>query len=327
MNASIRNHYLPQFYLKSFTDNYGKLWVYYKDRDEPIQQAPINTAVEKHMYTLKAENGTIDDRIEREMLAPLEGAVSPVIKSLIEKKYKLNDIEKDNLALFMSFMVTRVPRSIDTIREVADIYMHFSIQELAKDPAKIKEAFNHLKGEGKIPDGFNIKDLEKFLNEIDSKYRIEMDKEYATGMSLVSTLEIYKYLLNMNFCLCRAPSGSFFITSDYPLVATVKYPDGRALLGAGFGLPGVEVCFPISPDKCLYLNYNDSRKFWAVHKNFVEKMNRRIAWCAERFIISHLSTKYANNLKEWSKETPELPKMDKEILRKRFYNLKIEEES
>ena len=54
MKTTIRNHYLPQFYLRSFVncEKDKTFWVYYKDKKAPIQQTPINTGVEKKFIQL-----------------------------------------------------------------------------------------------------------------------------------------------------------------------------------------------------------------------------------------------------------------------------------
>jgi hypothetical protein len=119
MNISYRNHYLPQFYLKSFTDDKGIFWVYYKNQDQPKRQTPINTGIEKNMYTIKKRNGIVDDSLEKRVFAPIESSVSPIINHLIHsKKYSLNKDDKSYLALFIAFMATRVPRSIKAVKEI-----------------------------------------------------------------------------------------------------------------------------------------------------------------------------------------------------------------
>jgi hypothetical protein len=323
MNVSIRNHYLPQFYLKSFTDPEGKFWVYYKDRDEPVRQTPVNTGIEKHMYTIEREDGTIDDVVEKKMFAPLESEVSPIIKKLTESKYNLTDVDKENLSLFLAFMVTRVPRSIEVIKEIGEALSTHTLKEFVKDEDEVKKAFEHLKGEGKLPKDFTLDDMNKMLRDSDKNYRIEMERKYATGMSLFSTIAIYKLLRKMNFCLCRAPSGEYFITSDFPVTSFLPFPDGTAIFGGGFGKTDVEICFPLSPEKCLFLDNNHNNRFWAVHKSFVFEMNRRIAWSAEKFILSHLKTNYNSYLRAWSSKTLEYPKMDKHVLTQKFNELNI----
>jgi hypothetical protein len=92
MQPSIRNHYLPQFYLKSFLNKDSSIfWVYHKDKNKPIPQTPINTGIEKNLYNIKMKDGTIDDSIERNVLSPLEGEASLIIENLVKNKSQLKD--------------------------------------------------------------------------------------------------------------------------------------------------------------------------------------------------------------------------------------------
>ena len=90
------------------------------------------------------------------------------------------------------------------------------------------------------------------------------------------------------------------------------------LRGGGFGLPGVQVSFPISPTKCLYLDRKSNDSYRRVNNTFVKEVNNRTAFMAERFIISHLYTKSTQKLIEHFAHTMKLPLMDKKVLEKQF---------
>jgi hypothetical protein len=50
-----------------------------------------------------------------------------------------------------------------------------------------------------------------------------------------------------------APDGNFFCTTDVPVVTARPDSENRAVIGDGFGVPGVHVFFPISKIHCLVL--------------------------------------------------------------------------
>ena len=116
----------------------------------------------------------------------------------------------------------------------------------------------------------------------------------------------------MNWCLCRAPSNMYFITSDCPLVCFVPNDNGTAIFGGGFGLPNAEVTFPLSPQKCLYLDKKHTQKYRAISKTVLKEINKRTAWTAERMIISHHRNNYVERLNKWASGSLKLPKIDKE---------------
>ena len=322
MNVTKRNHYLPKFYLQNFVHNTkdGTFWVYYKGDKYPKPQTPINTGIEKNLYNIKRENGSVDDSIEQ-ALSIIEGTVSPIIDRLVNSNARLEEKYIPEFALFLSFMATRVPRSIEAAREIGKVYSIHLLKELGKKPDELQELLDKAGEEIEIPKDFTVKEFQKHIGEFEDRYEISFDKKYATGISFLSTFPIFQELMNMNWCLCRAPSNFYFITSDFPLVCFVLNDDGTAKFGGGFGLPDAEVTFPLSPTKCLYLVRKQTQSYRAINKNLLKEINNRTAWAAEKFIISHIKTDYVVKLNDWASDSFNLPKMDKEILFERFQKM------
>ena len=314
MNVTKRNHYLPQFYLQNFvTKNDGTFWVYYKGVHDPRLQTPINTGIEKHLYNVKRKNGSVDDSVEK-LLSLLESAVSPIIKKLINSGGHLEETDIPNLGLFLSFMATRIPRTIEAAREIAEAFAIYRLRELAKDPDEIDEVLEEFRKEKQIDKNITAEVLKNHIMKFEAEFKISFDKKYATGLSLNSSIDIFEQLMNMNWCLCRAPSNVYFITRDCPLVCFVLNDKGAATFGGGFGLPQAEVTFPLSPTKCLYLSRQHTQKYRAMSKTFLKKINKRTAWAAERIVISYFKNNYVENLNELASISLNLPKMDKESL-------------
>jgi len=319
MQPSIRNHYLPQFYLKFFLKNDSSVfWVYYKGKNEPIPQTPINTGIEKNLYNIKMEDGTIDDSIERNVLSPLEGEASSIIENLVKNKSQIKDEDIPILASFLSFMATRIPRQIEMIREMGTVFAECIQSDLAKNPKEIENILKELKASKKIDKNLTTVEAQKILSEAPDKFNISMNKKAATGMSLISTFDIFYELIHMNWCLYRSPSNIHFITSDCPLVSFVLDDKGNALFRAGIKLQNVQITFPISPEKCLYLDRKNKKRYRAVNKKVVKEINKRSAWTSERFLISHIRMKSVQKLCDWSSSTLNQKKIDKNKLKKEF---------
>ena len=266
--ATERNHYLPQFYLKAFlAQNDPKLfWVYDKKQNAFRPQTPINTGIERHLYNLENPDGTFDDSLETQVFTPIETASKPVIDRILGPNTRLVPDDIETLAWFLAFMATRVPRSIRATQEIgAALTVHRAL-DLAKKPDRIEEIFNALKQQGKIDSDITVAEAQKFLETIEQNFKISINEKFAMAMSLLMTHEVCLQLLEMNWCLCRAPSGSYFICSDTPLVSFVLDDDGRAAFGGGLSLPSVQVTFPISSAKCLCLDRKHTQHYRAVNK-------------------------------------------------------------
>lgn len=321
MNLSKRNHYLPKFYLHQFTQNNDNsiFWVHYKGEKKPRTQTPVNTGIEKHLYNVKKGDGSFDDSVEKYLLSPMEGKVGPIIKRLIASESRLENKDIPDLALFLSFMATRIPRSIQAAREVGETIIVYMMKDLLNKPDEIQKLIDEAKQEGITGNDISAEVFKNHLNDFENRYKISFDKKYATGLSLFSSIAVLKELINMNWCLCRAPSNTYFITSDCPLVCFVLNDDGSAMFGGGFGLLDAEVTFPLSPTRCLYLDRKHTHRYRAISKKVLQEINKRTAWVAKRFIISHIKSKYAQDLSDWASESLNYPKMDREKLFKRFH--------
>ncbi len=292
-------------------------WVYDKKENAFRPQTPINTGIEQHLYNLENPDGTVDDLLENEVFTPVETASKPVIDRLLAPKARLAPDDIEGLAEFLAFMATRVPRSIRAAQETgATLALHNAL-ELAKKPDQIKRILNALQEQGKIDKNVTVEETQKILKSADTDFKFSMNKKAAMAMSLMMTAEVHLQLLEMNWCLYRAPSGSQFICSDAPLVCFVLDKDGRAGFGGGYSLPAVQVTLPISPERCLYLDRKSTQRYRAVNKEVVQEINRRTAWAADRFIISTYETKYVKELCKWASRSINLPKIDKNELLKR----------
>src|SRR5262249_30643714 len=120
---------------------------------------------------------------------------------------------------------------------------------------------------------------------------------------LLTTDDILPYLLDRNWCLCRAPSSSFFVTSDTP-ISVFEPTHNRAWAYGGFGLQAAKVAFPVSPAVCLLLSHQHTHKRWSVSESLIDKMNMTTVTLAERFVISPLDTKRLRGLIAKSPRAP-----------------------
>jgi hypothetical protein len=311
-NITKRNHYLPQLYLNSFLIN-DVFWVYYKNGSEPVPQTPINTCVEKHIYNFKSLDGSIDDSIEK-VLGISENNVKNIIERLLKPGARLETNDIPELAVFLSFMATRVPRYIELAREIGKEVSLNILKKVSQNRDEIEKTLNSIDANKE----FTIEQVQKYFENPEEHFKLSINEKFAMCISLLTSKDIYYELMDMNWCLCKAPSGCYFVTSDAPLVPFVLDNDGRVLIGAGFGLDNVEITIPISPFLCLYMSRKRLQKYRAINKKFAIEINRRTAWNAERLIISHIKTKDVRELTSWASKSLSIPKIDKKLFEQHF---------
>jgi hypothetical protein len=79
MNTPKLHHYVPQFYLRRFTDASGRLWAWDKQRDRIFYTSPNKVAAETQFYRLTQYEADGHDPLTMEkQLSELEGEVADI---------------------------------------------------------------------------------------------------------------------------------------------------------------------------------------------------------------------------------------------------------
>jgi hypothetical protein len=251
-----RDHYLPQFYLNYFLpeDNPENFWVYDKKGGDPICQTPINTGIEGQLYRLEGPRITNPKFIDTIFFQRNESAVKPVIQRLLYPGARLKDTDIPVLADFLALMHVRVPRTQKMVKEVEGVVLTHLLHSTPMNTEKIEEILRECReenGADNLPS--SAKEFTDLLEKVEEHYQIELTKQPALLLSIISVTTIIQQLLEMNWCLCRSPRDAFFITCDAPLVIFLLDDEGNASFGQGLEETAVQVTFPLSPTKCLYL--------------------------------------------------------------------------
>lgn len=111
-NSSKRHHFIPQFILRNFADQEGKLYCYDKERGRFFSTSPANVFSRKHLYT-KDEDGKKLTHVEND-LSQIEGKFSEKISQIIEaarsERYlELKPADEDLLRRFIDIQLGRHP--------------------------------------------------------------------------------------------------------------------------------------------------------------------------------------------------------------------------
>ena len=312
MAISKRHHYVPQFYLRYFVDADGLLHVYDKADQTRRLQTPRNTTVQNKFYGYSDRAGKYDDEIERS-LAELESKAKGVLDRWQQSSARPEPAEIVLMSVFLAVMHCRVPRTINAAKELMEISAFEVFKIAAERPDLVEEFLASERAKGPRLDIDKDEFLES-LENAESRFTVKVNPKVALAGSLRAAPAVAELLAKMKWCICRASENSRFITSDSPICVFSKRPDGKALLGAGFGLPNVEVYFPISPSYCLRLENRQMQHRVAVSSYFVDEANRRATANAERYVISNRSTAKIAALTAEFGFTRSLPKLDRKIV-------------
>ena len=138
-----RNHYVPEFYLKSFAlpipgHRKPKVWVYDKDGGPPRQQSPKDTAVISDIYTNRHVDGVQSDFLEQ-AFAECESAVSPILELWKEPGAKPAMKEILVVSEFLAYLYLRVPRTIDVVKQLFMNSRIINMGRLARDSERFSK--------------------------------------------------------------------------------------------------------------------------------------------------------------------------------------------
>ena len=254
----IRCHTVPEFYLKYFLASASKcFWVYDKKDLSAREQTPINTTVIKDYYISEPDNkGGKNTQIE-EFLSIIEGMTKPIFDKWLKKPTNINMNDITIAALFLAFAYTRVPRTVEVVKEIVNVGVEKVIETMKIDAENQEGLRKQYEGFLKSHHGKDIHvSFEEFseLMADPTKYcSFKINEKHAVGRSLELVGGVHKLLMNMHWGIRYIKGDHFFITSDAPLNVFVPTDDDRAIFGGGLAQPAVQVAFPLSPKVCLLI--------------------------------------------------------------------------
>jgi hypothetical protein len=308
---------VPKFYLEYFieagTDGKRVLWVYDKKSNQPRPQTPVNTCVEFGFYSFQTPDGAKSVEMEA-ALSQVESGAKAILDRLLGNPNGLltaDDIVA--LSLFLALMHVRVPRSMQSVSEV----IAAGAMQFAKGSAADTEEIARYYRETKDQDHkYTEQEFAKLLPEVDERVTVKVDPKYALFQGFTIFPKVAEILLQMNWCLCQAPANRHFVTSDSPVCVFSRPLPGYAAFGSGLIRPDTEITFPISPKLVLLISWRYKQtKAYVSSGAFVREMNRRMAWSAQRYVISPFCSRSTTELVREASATTRQPKMDPKRLK------------
>lgn len=209
-----RQHFIPQAYLKRFTDTGkkdGTLFVYDLIKDREFQCKPDNVAHRNQFYRLNKDlyHGVDPDAVDR-----LLDKNVPTLDKLIDEitNTKVIPAEKNGESIFdqIALLIARSPEnrtnSIILYEVAAKEHM---LSQIESAPEQIKKLVEKV-------------GIYKALN-------IEFNEDYFKQIIFETAISYYKVLVQRSWQVVEASSNMNFVTSDLPI--TVRKLTSRRSVG------------------------------------------------------------------------------------------------
>jgi len=259
-----KQHYVPIFYLKRFSDPSSLndkdpfLWVFDKKDGNVFPRSPKNIGFEKYFYSFESDGQWDND-------------------DLIGNELKIHDIKKRYLlSKFICFLYTRTPKAREHLRIIAENVLKEKFVEMVNSEGGL-EKFLKKHGKTWTP--------EEFIKSFNGMKFTPGRYTFLEGM-IESTKLVIPHFANRNWVsLIPKSKNMFFITSDHPVLPfNSEIKDENTV--PGFAQKETDIYFPISPKLCLLATYKFAETTIEIEDNKVSWINQMFLFWAHRYIFS-----------------------------------------
>jgi len=266
MSRPRKHHFLPQFYLRGFSEDQNSLYQIWKVTGETVGCRIKDIAAIRDFHEIDADDVEDPLALEKE-LATVEGQMSTFLSELLQDGLS-NDRALVGTIGFVSLLRMRVPAIKRHIEE--------SLGETIRTVAGIMER------QGKLPPP--PPGLEDALRVANLEIAISNWKCMQLMFGMASNPEILNIMCNMQATLFRASRGSF-ITSDQPVA--LYHEDKTSAYGVGPATPGVEITVPLTSAALLRLTHSEAEDQERIATAAeVAEFNRRTIVMAEQYLYA-----------------------------------------
>lgn len=253
MSLPRRHHLLPQFYLRSFADNKGRVRVVERASGNEFTSGTANVFVERDYYTVSSVDTEDDHRLIEGLYAKVEGIIAPIFEQLRDGDFPLDGPRRSEFASFMALQVSRGRMFRDFMARAADHLGRTMLRMAADAPEgywEAKRAEWEASPNGPEPP-HALSDKDRRMLREGRAFDITPSREHIIEMSFAPVEEMTLVLMAMTWRLVVFPEPWLF-SSEQPLSYWRKPSPMDRMYGIGPATAD-EVRLPISPRSALVL--------------------------------------------------------------------------
>ncbi len=283
MSDAKNQHWIPQFYLRYFAvpgfrkPKNAKIWVTDLFTGELRKEKIQEVAAVDYLYSHTKRDGARCYRME-DKLAKLESRIALLYSRMAEGFPNLEQAPgaKRFFALFLATLLLRHPANEDETKRIHRAVVD-SHEKSRKDSPGVPRNAPMLHKDEQVK--FDTSDFDDFKALDENQL-----KAMFTGL-IDSTAIPLAQVLSQKCWIFFCADAPVFFTSDKPIV---KQHDKLKVFG--LGTPGVQVVFPISPTRVLWMTdrfQQDSQGFYPLAAAEAATFNLLTMGNARAFLLSH----------------------------------------
>ncbi len=277
-------HTVTRFYLEAFCDPVTperQVWAAHLQTGTFKRRSPRKVATEIDYYSRTLPNGGVDESAEQ-FLGLLESNAAPVLRKIRGGHFALTDDARHHLAVFVAFMMVRVPSFRNYLEEAVGKAAEALLRTAAQHPDYFEKQFLvDPKGDVRTPE--QVEALRQRALNAGTDIIVRGTRDLSLGYAFKSALLPVCILSRMRWQFLVSKEEPF-ITGDTPVT---KRNDRIRPPGApGLGLRHTEVTFPISPYICFRAGWTEGPPIVEVGTDRVVDLNRERVRYADKFVFA-----------------------------------------
>lgn len=262
--ATVRQHFVPQAYLKGFTETPGSpfIWIYDKREGFGTSRKSVKSvAYEDYYYSQETETGEQDvDTLEKAFANTLDNELPKIIKNIQATPghyLNLSEEEKGKIAYFIGISLTRTPSFRDGINQMYSWVANMALNEVARKDEKLEKM------------------VELGIIKAEAKNWVSLRPMLEAGQIIAQSL------LSKNWQFFVAAKNENFMTSDNPVVIGSSH-------NLGPGHPSSELMLSLRKDLALVCTPRGRKTVEVFQQSASEtrKFNRGIVKAARYRVFS-----------------------------------------
>ena len=287
-----KHHYLPRFYLAGFISSVSdRLWVYEKGRLDVRPSSPEAEGCQKYYHAFITDDGNRDTNTIEDYFQTIETNTGLLFKK-IHQREKMTDKDRKELALFISFMFTRVPLFRSEIEKMASEHIEETGLEAAINDFKI--SLTTIDKEIGINPNISETDLKNLPSKRGAVFSLTQIFHVA--------LDYFPKLLKLKWRFLFSNQNYSYITSDNPLY--FFSPSANASLAHDdFHNDDIEITLPLSKDVALVAKRDNIQPGYGSAKTqTIKHINKNTVISAKTYVYSSTMSDSLNNLVQKNKD-------------------------
>jgi hypothetical protein len=267
-----RQHYVPQYYLRSFIDAKDQLYVVDRPREKFFRVPTKKVGGELYFNLINVKG--LDPFAVEKALAEMEGIVAPALERVKSAKSLADENDRSAVMNLIAAVTIRNPKQRAAIGEIVNRAGQLMLAASLETKGRYDDYVATMKAEGTtVKESYEeMKDIVK-----SSPGRFKASQEF----NIMMELHLHDHLVRSHdgrrwqILVASADSGGF-VTSDHPVC--LRWSDGQdhGILSPGFAVPGTEVIFPLSPQLVLRGTYEGEENVVDADRETVARINSQL---------------------------------------------------